>query len=91
MPESIKVNVGGLKVGDIIHVKDVQLPPGIRALDEPDAIVIQIKAVMLSTETPIAAAGPAAEAHRRRAGNRRPPREGRERRREEREEVGSTQ
>ena len=60
VPESIKVNIGGLKVGDVIHVKDVQVPAGIKLLDDADAIVIQVKAVMVATETPVAA-GPAAE------------------------------
>ncbi|MFL5328769.1 MAG: 50S ribosomal protein L25 [Gemmataceae bacterium] len=60
VPDSIKVNIGGMKVGDIIHVKDVTLPAGVRVLDEPDAIVIQVKAPIAETETPVAA-GPAAE------------------------------
>ena len=61
VPESIRVNIGGLKIGDIIHVKDVTLPAGVRVLDEPDAIVIQVKAPVTKAAAPVAA-GPAAEA-----------------------------
>jgi large subunit ribosomal protein L25 len=61
VPESIKVNIGGLHVGDVIHVKDVQLPEGLKAVDDPDAIVIQVKAVQVATDMPIAAGGPPAE------------------------------
>jgi len=42
IPDSLRVNVGELQIGSAIHVKDVKLPEGVVALDEPDAIVIQV-------------------------------------------------
>ncbi len=57
VPESIKVNISTLQIGDVIHVKELQLPPGVKALNDPDAIVIQVKA-QLATPEPTAAAAP---------------------------------
>jgi len=42
VPEVIKVNVSELKVGEAIHVRDLKLPEGVKALDKPDAIVVHI-------------------------------------------------
>lgn len=52
VPESIKVNIGALQFGQIIHVKDLVLPPGVRVLDEPDAIVVQVRAAEEEPATP---------------------------------------
>jgi len=54
MPESIRVPVGELQVGGIIHVRDLKLPEGTRAITDAEAIVVQVKA-------PAAEAGAAAE------------------------------
>ncbi len=59
VPESIKVNIGTLTLGQAIHVKELVLPAGVRVLDEADAIVVQLKAPIGDTETP--GVGPAAE------------------------------
>lgn len=50
VPESIKVNISTLMLGQIIHVKDVPMPPGVRALTDPEAIVIQVKAQVAAAE-----------------------------------------
>lgn len=42
IPESIVVNVADLKLGQAIHVKELQLPEGVKALSDPDETVIAI-------------------------------------------------
>jgi large subunit ribosomal protein L25 len=52
LPDSIRVNISELQVGGVIHVKDLVLPEGVKAMADPDAIVVHIT-------TPAAAAEPA--------------------------------
>jgi len=54
LPDSIRVNINELQIGSVIHVKDLALPEGVKAMDEPDAVVVQVKA-------PEAEAAPTAE------------------------------
>jgi len=42
IPDSIRVNVGELQLGTAIHVKDLKVPEGVKVLDDPDAIVVQV-------------------------------------------------
>ena len=41
IPESIRVNIGELQIGSVIHVKDVPLPADMKAMDPPDASAIR--------------------------------------------------
>jgi large subunit ribosomal protein L25 len=58
VPESIRVNISELQQGAAIHVRELQLPEGVKALDDPDAVVVQ---VTIPQAEPEAAAAPAAE------------------------------
>ncbi|HEY8505347.1 MAG TPA: 50S ribosomal protein L25 [Gemmataceae bacterium] len=49
-PESIRVDVSALKLGDVIHVKDLKLPEGVAALDDPEAVVVQVVRPMAEEE-----------------------------------------
>jgi len=42
IPDSIKVNIGTLQLGQAIHVKELQLPEGVKVLDDEDAVVVQV-------------------------------------------------
>jgi large subunit ribosomal protein L25 len=42
IPETIRVNIGELQLGGIIHVKDLTLPEGVTAKEDPDAIVVHV-------------------------------------------------
>jgi large subunit ribosomal protein L25 len=53
VPESIRVNIGELQIGNSIKVRDLHLPEGVKAMNDPDAIVLQITA-------PLAEPAPAA-------------------------------
>jgi large subunit ribosomal protein L25 len=57
VPESIRVNVNELQLGGAIHVRDLHLPPDVKALADPEAIVVSVAAAQVEPE----AAAPAAE------------------------------
>jgi large subunit ribosomal protein L25 len=59
VPESIRVNIGELQIGQAIHVRELTLPEGVKALVDPDAIVVQVAAPQVEAEAAVAA--PAAE------------------------------
>ncbi len=42
IPDSIRVNIGELQLGQAIHVKDLTLPAGVTATDDPDLIVVHV-------------------------------------------------
>jgi large subunit ribosomal protein L25 len=61
IPASIRVNVGELQIDGAIHVRDLVLPPGVKAMDDPDVIVVHVKAKIVEPEAVAAPAAPAAE------------------------------
>jgi large subunit ribosomal protein L25 len=61
VPESIRVNISGLQLDQAIHVKELVLPPGVRCLNDPDAIVIAAKPHIVVAAEPTTAL-PGAEA-----------------------------
>jgi large subunit ribosomal protein L25 len=42
IPDAVRVNVADLQIGQAIHIRDLQLPEGVVALADPDAIVVQV-------------------------------------------------
>jgi large subunit ribosomal protein L25 len=54
VPDSIRVNVGELQLGGTIHVKDLVLPPEVKAMADPEALVVQVVQKQLE-EAPAAA------------------------------------
>ncbi|MDD4940579.1 MAG: 50S ribosomal protein L25/general stress protein Ctc [Candidatus Omnitrophica bacterium] len=42
IPKSIEVDISNLKIGDAIHIKDIQFPPKLKVLHEPDVIVLSV-------------------------------------------------
>jgi large subunit ribosomal protein L25 len=42
VPDNVRVNIGELQLGQAIHVKDLTLPAGVKALDDPDLIVVHV-------------------------------------------------
>jgi large subunit ribosomal protein L25 len=55
IPESIRVNVSQLQLDGAIYVKDIALPPDVKAMDDPEAIVVHVVAKQLEAE-PVAEA-----------------------------------
>jgi large subunit ribosomal protein L25 len=63
IPESIRVKIDSLLVGQAIHVKEIELPAGVKVLEDPDLVVVQVKLQVVAPEpTPLAAEGAAAPA-----------------------------
>jgi large subunit ribosomal protein L25 len=61
IPESIRVKIESLQIGMAIHVKELELPPGVKVLDDPDLVVVQVKQQQVQVVEPVAAAAPTAE------------------------------
>jgi large subunit ribosomal protein L25 len=55
VPESIRVNIGELQIEGVIHVRDLVLPPGVVAKNDPDAVVVLVHAPVAEAEAPAAA------------------------------------
>jgi large subunit ribosomal protein L25 len=55
IPDTIRVNIGELQIGSAIHVKDLVLPAGVKAMSDPEAIVVQVKQPVVEEEAPVAA------------------------------------
>lgn len=59
IPEVIRYNVSEMKLDDVVHIKDLQLPPGVRCLQDGDLIVAQVKEVLEEVAAPVAEEGAA--------------------------------
>ena len=61
IPDSVRVNINELQLGQAIHVKDLALPEGVTALADPDAIVVQVMTPAAEPEAAVAAPAGQAE------------------------------
>jgi large subunit ribosomal protein L25 len=59
IPDAIRHNVAEMALGDVLHIKDLQLPPGAKALQDEDLIVATVKEI--AEEAPAEVAEGAAE------------------------------
>jgi len=59
LPDRILVDVTNLNIGDAIHVRDIQLPSGVTAKEQPELTVFSVVAPAVEEE-PVAAAAEAA-------------------------------
>jgi large subunit ribosomal protein L25 len=50
IPENIRVNIQELQIGSAIHVRELNLPPGVKSMSDPDAIVVQVTAPVAEPE-----------------------------------------
>jgi large subunit ribosomal protein L25 len=60
IPNVIRANVADMKLNDVLHIKDLQLPTGVRVLQDEDLIVATVKEIA-EEETTEAAEGETAE------------------------------
>lgn len=42
--ELLEMDISGLEIGDALHARDIELPPGVKILDEPDEVVVSVTA-----------------------------------------------
>ncbi len=52
IPESIRVNISELNIGDSLHTKDLEIPPNVKVLENPDAIVVSVHFAVKEEEVP---------------------------------------
>jgi large subunit ribosomal protein L25 len=58
IPEAIRHNISDLGLDSVLHIKDLQLPPGVKALQDGDLIVATVKEIVETADT---TAAPVAE------------------------------
>ena len=58
IPESIRVKIDQLQIGQAIHVKELDLPAGVKALEDPDLVVVQVRQQQVVVTEPTVAAAP---------------------------------
>ena len=51
IPEAIEINVSEMKVGDSLHIEELILPEGVKALAEPGQVVVSVLQSQVSAET----------------------------------------
>jgi large subunit ribosomal protein L25 len=61
IPDAIRHNVSEMALNDVLHIKDLKLPPGVRALQDEDLIVATVKEIQEEVAAPAAAEEGAAE------------------------------
>ena len=61
VPDSVRVNINELQLDGAIHVRDLHLPPDVKALVDPDSIVVHIRAPQVEPEAAAAAGAEQAE------------------------------
>ena len=44
-PDAIRHNVSEMALDDVLHIKDLKLPPGVKALQDEDLIVATVKEI----------------------------------------------
>lgn len=59
IPEDIRHNVSEMGLNDVVHISDLKLPDGVRAIQDPDQIVASVKEI--AEEAPAEVAEGAAE------------------------------
>lgn len=57
IPDRIEVNINELKVGDSVTASELQLPPGVQLISDPDAVVVQCVEARAEEEGAEAASG----------------------------------
>lgn len=62
IPDQIKVNASHLKIGETIHVKDLQVAEGITVLEDPEMAVVSVAAPISEAKFEEILAGPSAAA-----------------------------
>ncbi len=55
IPEILRPKIDHLHVNDALHVRDLELPEGVRALQPPDTVICHVRTKKLAVETPAVA------------------------------------
>jgi large subunit ribosomal protein L25 len=60
IPEAIRIDITNLTLGNPIHVKELALPEGVKVLESPEAVVVQLKLPGIEPVAPLTPAEPGA-------------------------------
>ena len=52
IPDVIRHNVSEMALDSVLHVKDIQLPPGVKALQDPEVIVATVREILEQAAAP---------------------------------------
>jgi len=52
IPEEIRASVNDMKVGDLMHLRDLTLPEGTELMDDPDGVVCSVVVIAEEEEVP---------------------------------------
>jgi len=52
LPDSIRVSIVELQIDSVLHVRDLVLPPGVKVMADPDAVVVQVKPPVVEEAAP---------------------------------------
>jgi large subunit ribosomal protein L25 len=61
IPDVIRHNIAEMALNSVLHIKDLQLPNGVKALQDADQIVATVREIVETVEAPVAEAVAAAE------------------------------
>ena len=59
IPHEIVHNVSEMKLDDVLHIKELKLPPGVKAMQDEDLVVAQVKTIEEEAAAPAAEEGAA--------------------------------
>jgi large subunit ribosomal protein L25 len=59
IPDAIRHNVSEMGLNDVLHIRDLKLPPGVKVMQDPEQIVATVKEVLEAAPTEVAEAGAA--------------------------------
>ena len=54
IPDVIRHNVSEMALDSVLHIKDIQLPPGVKALQDPEVIVATVREILEEVVAPAA-------------------------------------
>ncbi len=66
IPDALEIDVSALGIGDSIHLNDIELPPGIRALEDANLTIVTVLAPTVEKEV-VAEVAPEAKAEEEKA------------------------
>lgn len=61
IPANVEVEVSSMKIADVVHIKDLKLPRGIKVLHDPDLVVLTVSPPVKEEVAEVAVEGAAVE------------------------------
>jgi large subunit ribosomal protein L25 len=53
IPKNIEIDISALKIGDVIHIKDIKFSPKLKVLNDPESIVLHVAEPMKEEVAPV--------------------------------------